>query len=86
MSREGGVLIYALNHDINEPELFDELDFIDTNDLTAAQGWTFGDRIFIGNAHLVFTNQSQTYRLALTELRNGVFFVDFSWKPGMKEI
>lgn len=86
LSREGGVLVYAVNHNINEPELFDELDFIDTNDLLAAQGWTYGDRIFIGNAHLVFTNESEIYRLAITELRNGVFFVDFKWRRGMREI
>jgi hypothetical protein len=58
LSREGGVLIYALNHNINDPELFDELDFIDTNDLLAAQGWTYDDTVYIGNAHLVYTNLS----------------------------
>ena len=86
LSREGGVLIYAINHNINEPELFDELDFIDTNDLLAAQGWTYGDQVFIGNAHLVYTNESEVYRIAITELRNGVFFVDFKWRRGMREI
>jgi hypothetical protein len=86
MNREGGDLIYALNHNINKPELFDELDIIDANDLLAAQGWTYGDQVYIGNAHLVWTNDSQVYRLAITELRNGLFFIDFKWRRGMKEI
>lgn len=86
MSREGGVLIYSMNHDITAPELFDEIDFIDSDDLIAAQGWTYGENIFIGNAHLVFTNETEIYRLAVTELRYGVFFVDFRWRRGMREL
>lgn len=86
MNRQGGVLIYSLNHNINQPELFDELDIIDANDLLAAQGWTYGDQVYIGNAHLVWTNDSQVYRLAITELRNGLFFIDFKWRRGMREI
>lgn len=66
--------------------MFDELDFIDTDDLLAAQGWNYGKNIYIGNAKLIFTNESEIYRLAITELRNGVFFVDFKWKRGMREI
>lgn len=66
MSREGGVLLYSLNHDIRSPDIFNELEFIDTTDLVAAQGWNHGERIYIGNAHLVYTNISQTYRLAIT--------------------
>ena len=86
MSREGGVLIYSLNHDTSSPDIFNELEFIDTTDLTVAQGWTHGDRIYIGNAHLIHTNESSTYRLAITELKNGVFFVDFKWVKGMRSV
>lgn len=39
LSREGGVLIYSINHNLDEPEIFDEIDFIDTDDLSVAAGW-----------------------------------------------
>lgn len=42
--------------------------------------------MFIGNADIVFTNDTQIYRLAITEIRNGMFFVDFKWTKGRKSI
>ena len=42
--------------------------------------------VLIGNAHLMYTNITDLYRLAITELRNGVFFVDFRWKKGMRSV
>lgn len=83
--REGGVIIYAMNHDPFEPEIFDEIEFIDTNDLIAANDW-IGGPCFIGNAHFAFTNLSETYRLVITELRNGFFVVDFKWVKGRKSV
>lgn len=65
MSREGGVIIYSLNHDYNTPEIFDELEFIDTMDLMAAPGWS-GQTVYISNAHLVYTNMTGVYRLVIT--------------------
>jgi hypothetical protein len=59
-------MIYSINHDPNAIELFDEIDFIDTNDLMAAQGWIYGNRIFIANAHLVWTNLTNVYRIVMT--------------------
>jgi hypothetical protein len=43
-----------LHHNINAPELFDEIDVINSDDLLVAQGWHHGNNIFIGNAHFVF--------------------------------
>jgi hypothetical protein len=83
--REGGVIIYAMNHDPYEPEIFDELEFIDSTDLSAANDWP-GGPCFIANAHFAFTNLSSTYRLVITELRNGLFIVDFKWTKGRKSV
>ena len=66
LSREGGVIIYALNHETDDPELFDELEFIDTSDLMSASGWNSKNRVYISNAHLVYRNMSETYRLVIT--------------------
>lgn len=49
------MIIYSIQHNINDPELFDELEFIDTTDLAVAQGWN-GGQVYISNAHLVYTN------------------------------
>lgn len=62
------------------------MEYFDTTDLLTAQGWTYGDRIFIGNAHFVWTNVSDLYRLAITELRYGIFFVDFKWTKNMRSV
>lgn len=83
--REGGVIIYAMNHDPFEPEIFDELEYINSDDLAAALHWP-GGPCFIGNAHFSFTNISNTYRLVITELRNGFFVVDFRWTRGRKSV
>jgi len=63
--REGGVIIYAMNHDPFEPEVFDELEFIDSTDLSAANDWP-GGPCFIGNANFAFTNITGIYRLVIT--------------------
>lgn len=84
-SREGGLIIYALNHNPFEWEIFDELEFIDSDDLQAANDWP-GGPVFIGNAHFAFTNQTNTYRIVITELRNGLFVVDFAYVKGRKSL
>lgn len=83
--REGGILLYAMNHDPFEPEIFDEIEYINSDDLTVANDWP-GGPCFIGNAHFAFTNISNTYRLVVSELRNGFFVVDFRWTRGRKSI
>jgi hypothetical protein len=54
-----------MNHDPFEPEIFDELELIDTNDLEQATGW-IGGPVFVANANLMFTNDSGLYRLVIT--------------------
>lgn len=83
--REGGIIIYAMNHDPYDWEIFDELEFIDSDDLQAANDWP-GGQVFIGNAHFAFTNETNTYRLVITELRNGLFVVDFAYTKGRKSL
>jgi hypothetical protein len=85
MDREGGVIIYAINHDPYEPELFDELEVIDTNDLNTATDWP-GGPCFIGNAHFAWTNMTDLYRLVITELNSGFFVVDFKWVKNRKSV
>ena len=85
LQREGGVIIYAMNHDPFEPEIFDELEFIDSTDLSTANDWP-GGPCYIANAHFAFTNISETYRLVITELRHGLFVVDFKWSKGKKSV
>lgn len=63
--REGSVIIYAINHDPFDPEIFDELEIINTQDLSTATGWTKGP-CYIGNAHFDFTNVTDLYRLVIT--------------------
>ena len=85
LSREGGIVIYAMNHDPYEPEIFDELEFIDSTDLTAANDWP-GGPCFIGNANFVWTNITDTYRLVITELRSGLFVVDFKYVKNRRSV
>ena len=33
MSRTGGIFLYSINHDPMDPEIFDEIEIIDTDDL-----------------------------------------------------
>lgn len=63
--RHGGVMIFAMNHDPFDPEMFDLVEVIETDDLEHAVGWP-GGPAHIGNAQLVFTNDSSIYRLAIT--------------------
>jgi hypothetical protein len=43
----------------------------------AAHGWT-NDQAYIGNAHLVFSSNTNAYRLYVTEIDNGFFVLDFT--------
>ncbi len=85
LQREGGIIVMAMNHNPYDPEMFDEIEVIETDDLEHAVNWP-GGPVYIGNAEIVFTNDSSLYRLAITELRKGMFFVDFKWSKGRKSI
>ena len=85
MKREGGIMIMAMNHDPFDPEMFDLIEIIETDDLEHAVNWP-GGRAFIGNAQLLFTNETSLYRLVITELRHGLFFVDFKFTKGRQSI
>jgi hypothetical protein len=54
----------------------DELEVIDSNDFIACAGWN-EDKAFLGNAHLVYSANTDAYRLYVTEARYGFFVVDF---------
>lgn len=58
-----------------------ELDYIDSNDFQDAHGWDF-DSAYIGNAHLVYDELDNAYRLYLTEVGHGLFVMDFKHTPG----
>lgn len=83
--REGGVILYGFNSEIDEPEFFDELEVFDSNDFLAADGWT-QDKAYISNSHLAWTNSSDLYRLFITEVDHGLFLIDFNWVPGYDEV
>jgi hypothetical protein len=49
---------------------------IDSNDFYGCPGWTEEDA-YLGNAHLVFSSDTNAYRLYITEANHGLFVVDF---------
>ena len=65
--------------------MFDLVEIIETDDLEHAVNWP-GGPAHIGNAQLVFTNDSSIYRLAITETKHGLFFVDFRFTRGRQSI
>lgn len=54
----------------------DELEVIDSNDFVGCSGWD-EDKAYLGNAHLVYSGNTDAYRLYITEARYGFFVVDF---------
>lgn len=54
----------------------DELEVIDSNDFVGCSGWN-EDKAYLGNSHLVFSGNTNAYRLYITEARYGFFVVDF---------
>ncbi len=83
--REGSIIMYSMNHESLEAEIFDELEVIDSTDLSAANDWP-GGPCYIGNANFAYTNITGIYRLVVTELRNGFFVVDFKWNRDRKSV
>lgn len=42
-----------------------------------APGWT-QDKAYLGNAHMLYSGNTDAYRLYITEVDNGFFVVDFT--------
>ena len=66
LKREGGIMILTMNHDPFDPEMFDLIEIIETDDLQNAVNWPEGERAYIGSAQLLFTNDTSLYRLIIT--------------------
>lgn len=84
-SRQGGVYLYHMNLDPEEPEQFALLDLIEADDLQ------FGG--FSGPAYITYADfhriehNSQLYRLIMTEGRTGsVFIFTFQLSPSKEEV
>ncbi len=65
MRRQGGVFIMAMNHDPFDPEMFDLVEIIETDDLSSAVNWP-GGPAQITSAQILFTNDTSVYRLIIT--------------------
>lgn len=79
---KGSVFLYRASVDPDTLEEFEFLDEIDEDDLKTAHGWT-QDQVYIGNAYLTHSTLTDTFRLYITEISNGLFIVDFtrhSWE------
>ena len=53
--------------------------------MQAANDWP-GGPCYIGNAHFAWTNETDIYRLVISELRNGFFVVDFKYVKNRKNV
>lgn len=83
--REGAVIVYRINHDGSDVEAFDELEVLDSNDFWDTAGWEH-EKAYIGNSHIVWTNDTSLFRILVTEVRYGLFLVDFKWVNGRDEL
>ena len=54
----------------------DELDIIDSNDFMGCPGWT-QEKAYLGNSHMLYSANTDAYRLYITEIDHGIFVVDF---------
>ena len=63
----------------------EELELIDEDDLVQSHGYD-KESAYISNSHLLYDPINEVYRLYLTEVNNGLFVVDFTYKPGRFEI
>lgn len=72
--RSGGVFLYHINYDIDDPDFISLLDYIDYEDLQI-QGFTGTPYIGSADMHQPFYEADHEYRLFLTETRTGAIFV-----------
>ena len=61
----GAIYIYKASFDPESGEQMNELDVIDSNDFMGAAGWT-QDTAYIGNAHMLYSPNTDAYRLYIT--------------------
>ncbi len=57
----------------------DELEVINSDDFLAAHGWD-NDKAYLGNADLIYSSNTEAWRLYVTEVTSGFFVVDFKRK------
>lgn len=72
----GAIYLYQLSFDSESGEEMDEIDVIDNNDFVGIAGWS-EDEAYLGNAHLLRSGVTDAYRLYITEIRHGIFVLDF---------
>ncbi len=73
-SRAGGIYLYHLNFDFDEPDFISFLDYIDYADLQM-EGFTGVPYIGSADLHIPFFTSDTEYRLFVTEARTGAIFV-----------
>jgi hypothetical protein len=73
----GAVYLYKASFNPESGDEMDELDVIDSNDFMGAAGWT-EDEAYLGNAHMLYSANTDAYRLYITETTHGLFVVDFT--------
>lgn len=67
-TKPGGVILYALNFDLDEDEAFEQIEYIDYTDFTKSDKASY-----VVNADLSYHASTQTYRLYITELTKGIY-------------
>jgi hypothetical protein len=72
--RAGGIYLYHLNFDFDDPSFISFLDYIDYEDLQI-EGYTGVPFIGSADLHLPFFSSETEYRLFISEARTGAIFV-----------
>lgn len=80
-TRAGGVILYALNFDLDEDEAFEQIEYIDYTDFTKSDKPSY-----VVNADLSYHASTQTYRLYITELTSGIYEITFKYISYIKGI
>lgn len=63
--KEGAIYLYKASFNPESGDEMDELDIIDSNDFMGCSGWT-QDKAYLGNAHMLFSDNTNAYRLYIT--------------------
>lgn len=72
--RAGGIYLYQLNFDFDDPDFISFMDYIDYQDLQI-EGYTGVPYIGSADLHLPFYSSDSEYRLFVTDTRTGSIFV-----------
>lgn len=62
---EGSIYLYRLSFNAESEDEMDELEVIDSNDFMGVSGWN-DDKAYLGNAHMVYSGNTDAYRLYIT--------------------